>query len=318
MKRIRVTEFGNPEVMKLEEAPDLHADNEQVVVKIHATGVNPVDHYCRSGIFSWVTLPYTPGFDGAGIIKSVGPEVVALKPGDRVYTAFNITGTYADEVVCDQSQVYPLPDTVSFEAGAGVFIPYGTAYRALFQRCRVEAGECVLVHGAAGAVGMASVQMALAAGCRVIGTAGSVEGRKLVEDSGAHLVLDHYDSNHFTQALDWTKGRGVDVVVEPVADNIGQDSNILATGGRIAVIGDRNPVEINPKTLTDRDASIMGVGIGNLPPASAPGMHAYLYEGLKNGVLKPYISRKFSLAEAPRAHTALFEKGASGKIVLIP
>ncbi len=318
MKAIRVSQFGGPDVMRLEEVAELVPGKGQVVVELRAAGVNPVDTYCRAGAYSWVTLPFTPGIDGAGIIKRVGPDVETLRVGDRVYTAFNISGTYAEEVLCETSQVYPLPENTSFEEGAGIFIPYGTAYRGLFQRCRVEPGETVLVHGASGGVGIAATQFAVAAGCRVIGTAGTEQGRRLVIEQGAYHVVNHYEEGHFKSILDLTDGRGVDVIIELVSANVRQDIFILANGGRIAVIGDRTPIEIDAEALTSRDGVILGTNIGNLPPSTMAGMHAFIFEGLRNKTLRPVIGQILPLAEATHSHEVLFKSETSGKIVLVP
>ena len=318
MKAIRVREFGQPQVMMLEETEDLIPANNQVVVKLSAIGVNPVDAYCRSGAASWVSVPFTPGVDGAGTITRIGADVAHLQEGQRVYTAFNISGTYAEEVLCDASQVYPLPDNATFEEGAGLFIPYATAYRGLFQRSKIEAGETVFIHGASGAVGIAATQFAVAAGCVVIGSAGTEQGRKLAFEQGAQHVVNHYDDGHFEQVLEITNGRGVDVIIETVSANVKRDIAILANGGRIAVIGDRTPIEIDAQALTSRDATILGTNIGNLPPATMAGLHAILFQGLKNKTLRPVISQRIPLAEASRSHEALFTSRTPGKIILIP
>ncbi|GAK52043.1 alcohol dehydrogenase superfamily, zinc-containing [Candidatus Moduliflexus flocculans] len=318
MKAIRVREFGLPQTMVLEEVADLIPANNQVVVKLNAIGVNPVDAYCRSGAASWVSVPFTPGIDGAGTIARIGAEVAHLQIGQRVYTAFNISGTYAEEVLCEASQVYPLPDSATFEEGAALFIPYATAYRGLFQRSKIEAGETVLVHGASGAVGIAATQFAVAAGCSVIGSAGTEQGQKLAREQGAQHTVNHYDDGHFEQVLEITNGRGVDVIIEPVSANVKRDIAILANGGRITVIGDRTPIEIDAQALTSRDAAILGTNIGNLPPSTMAGLHAILFQGLKNKTLRPIISQRIPLAEASRSHEKLFKSGALGKIILIP
>ncbi|MBV9470483.1 MAG: NADPH:quinone reductase, partial [Abitibacteriaceae bacterium] len=171
MKAIRVHEFGGPEVMQLEEVPDPQPGAGQVVVRLHAIGVNPVETYIRSGTYAMKpALPYTPGSDAAGTVETIGDGVKAVKVGERVYIAGTSTGAYAELVLCDESQVHPLPEGVSFQQGAGVNTPYATAYRALFQRARAVSGETVLVHGASGGVGIAAVQLARAAGLTVIGT----------------------------------------------------------------------------------------------------------------------------------------------------
>ena len=181
MKAIRVHEFGGPEVLKLENVPDLKPGAGQVVVRIHAVGVNPVETYIRTGTYaSKPNLPYTPGSDAGGVVLSVGEGVTRVKAGERVYIAGSLSGTYAEQALCNEGQVHRLPDNVSFEQGAALGVPYGTAYRGLYLRGEAKAAETVLVHGASGGVGTAAVQIARAAGLVVIGTAGSERGMQLV------------------------------------------------------------------------------------------------------------------------------------------
>ena len=199
MKAIRVRDFGGPEVLKLEEVADLVPGPGQVVVRVHAAGVNPVESYIRTGTYAMKpSLPYTPGNDGAGAIAAVGAGVTRVKLGDRVYTSLSLTGTYAEQTLCVEAHVHHLPDTVSFEQGAAMGVPYGTAFRGLFQRGDANAGDTVLVHGASGGVGTAAVQLARAAGMIVIGTAGSDAGLKLVKEQGAHHVLNHSSEGYLT------------------------------------------------------------------------------------------------------------------------
>ncbi|MCA1608385.1 MAG: NADPH:quinone reductase, partial [Acidobacteria bacterium] len=177
MKAIVVHEYGEPEVMKIEEVATPKPSGLQVLVRVMAAGVNPVDTYLRSGIHAHAPkLPYTPGKDAAGIVESIGDQVTKFRPGDRVYTSDSLTGTYAEFSLCTEGQLRRLPENVTFEQGAGVWTPYATAYRALFQKARVKAGETVLIHGASGGVGIAAIQWAKNAGLRVVGTAGSENG----------------------------------------------------------------------------------------------------------------------------------------------
>ena len=319
MQSIRVHQFGGPDVMKLEGVPDPKPGAGQVVVAVRAAGVNPVDTYVRSGIYGPKDFPYTPGSDGAGVIESVGPGVKRVKPGDRVYLAGSVTGTYAEKAVCAEAHVQPLPENVSFQQGAAVYVPYATAYRALFHRARAEAGETVLVHGASGGVGVAATQIAASRGVTVIGTAGTDRGRRLVLEQGARHVLDHTAPDYLQRLMDLTGGQGVDVILEMLANvNLARDLTALAKGGRVVVVGNRGSIEINPREAMRRDASILGMTLFNASDRELVGTHAALVAGLANGTLRPVVGREFPLADAPAAHAAVMAPGSYGKIVLMP
>jgi NADPH2:quinone reductase len=320
MKAIHVHEFGGPEVLRLEEVLTPQPGPGEVLVRIHAAGVNPVETYIRAGTYARLPeLPYTPGNDGAGVVEQLGSGVTEFKPGDRVYTAGSLSGTYAEFALCKKEQVHPLPANVSFAQGAAMGTPYATAYRGLLQRSDAKPGETVLVHGASGGVGTAAVQLARARGLRVFGTAGSDEGRTLAREQGAHKVFDHRAPEHFEQIMKATGGHGVDVIVEMLANvNLGKDLTILAKGGRVVIIGSRGRVEIDPRDTMQRDADIRGMVLPNTPPAELASIHAALVAGLENGALRPVIGKEFPLAEAAEAHRAVMESGAMGKIVLVP
>jgi NADPH2:quinone reductase len=320
MKAIRVHEFGGPEVLRVEELATPQPGPSQVLICMQAVGINPVETYIRAGTYAYKpTLPYTPGNDGAGVVEQVGPDVSEFKAGDRVYTAGSISGTYAEFALSKTEQVHPLPANVSFAQGAAMGTPYATAYRGLFQRANAIPGETVLVHGASGGVGTAAVQLARARGLRVFGTAGSDEGCKLARQQGAHEVFDHRAPDHSIRIMNATDGRGVDVIVELLANvNLGNDLTILAKGGRVAIIGSRGRVEINPRDAMQRDVDLRGMVLPNTPPADLASIHAALVAGLENGTLRPVIGKEFPLAEAAQAHRAVMEPGAVGKIVLIP
>lgn len=319
MKAIRVREFGGPEVMQIEEIADLHPAQKQVLVRVKAVGVNPTDTYTRAGITRKPPLPYTPGIDAAGIVESVGDGVTGVEVGARVYVSGTVSGAYAEQALCEENQVHPLPEKVSFVQGAAINIPYATAYRALFQLAKAKSGEIVLVHGATGGVGIAAVQLARAAGMKVIGTGGTERGRALVIEQGAHHVLDHHAPNYLNQLQELSQSHGVDVVLEMLANvNLDKDLKVLAMGGRVVVIGSRGRIEIDPRDAMVRDASIMGMLLFNITPQVAASVHTALRAGLENGTLRPVIGKEMPLAEAPRAHREIMQPGAYGKIVLIP
>ncbi|MBI4553841.1 MAG: NADPH:quinone reductase [Candidatus Latescibacteria bacterium] len=320
MKAIRVHQFGGPEVMRVEDAPDVKPGSGQVVVRVHAAGVNPVDTYIRTGTYAVKpALPYTPGMDAAGVVETIGEGVTNVVSGDRVYVFTTLSGAYAERALCNASRVYPLPDRITYAQGAALGVPYGTAYRALMQRARAVPGEVVFVHGASGGVGIAAVQIARAAGLTVIGTGGTEEGRRLVAEQGAHHVLDHHDPDYLKKAVDLTNGRGVDVIVEMLANvNLGKDLPILARGGRVVVVGSRGPVEINPRDTMSRDAAIVGMTLLNAPDPELAGIHAAIRAGLETRAFRPIVRTELPLSDAPRAHEMVMAPGAYGKIVLVP
>ncbi len=324
MKAIRIHTFGEPEVLQLDEVEDPQPGPGQVVVRVHAVGVNPVETYIRSGIYPKPPTPFTPGNDGAGVIDAVGADVNEMAVGDRVYIAGSRSGTYAEKSLCEVTSVHPLPEPASYAQGAAMNVAYGTAYQAFVHRARPLPGESVLIHGASGGVGTAGVQLARAAGLTVIGTAGTERGRQLVLDQGAHHVLDHTVSEYLEQVLSLTAGRGVDIILEMLANvNLGNDLNVLAPGGRVVVIGNRGPgnqgtVSINPRAAMSRDAAILGMNLGNASARERVSIHAALVAGLANGTLRPVIGQEFPLAEAAKAHHAVIESRAYGKIVLLP
>jgi NADPH2:quinone reductase len=319
MKAIRVHQFGGPDVLRLDEVPVPKPAAGQVLVKLHAIGVNPVETYFRSGSNPNLKLPWTPGMDGAGLIESIGEGVAGVNPGDRVYISETLTGSYAQFTLCEVRGVHPLPEKISFAQGAALGIPYATAHRALFHRARALAGETVFIHGASGGVGLAATQIARAAGLTVIGSAGTDAGRKLAADNRAHHVVDHRAPGYLDRVMSLTGGRGVDIILEMLANvNLGKDLPLLARNGRVIVIGSRGTVEITPRDLMSRDADVRAMTLFNATPAELAGIHAALAAGLENGTLRPIVGREMPLADAAKAHIAVLEPGAIGKIVLKP
>jgi NADPH2:quinone reductase len=320
MKAIRVHEFGGPEVLKLEEIPTPKPDAGQVLLRVRAIGVNPYDTYMRAGTYAIKPpLPYTPGSDAAGTIEAVGSGVTKVKPGDRVYTAKTVTGAYAEYALALEEQVHRLPDNVSFEQGAGVWVPYGTAFHALHHFAAARAGETVLVHGASGGVGTASVQMARAMGMTVFGTAGTEKGLELVKREGAHQAFNHRNAGYQQEIMKASSDKGMDVILEMLANvNLGGDLKMLAQQGRVVVIGSRGDVTITPRDLMSRRASVRAFTIWAAQPAETAEIHAGLYAGLENGSLRPVVGKQFPLAEAARAHKEILEPGATGQIILVP
>ena len=176
-----------------------------------------------------------------------------------------------------------------------------------------------MVHGASGGVGIAALQFSRAAGMTVMGTAGTEQGRQLVAEQGALQVLDHRSPDHFEQILRLTESRGVDVILELLANvNLGKDVGILATGGRVVVIGSRGTVEVNPRDAISREAAILGMSVFNATDRETASIHAAIHAGLENDTLRPVIGQEMPLSDAPRAHRGIIEVSALGKIVLLP
>jgi NADPH:quinone reductase len=319
MKAIRMHAFGGPDVLKLEEVPPPSTGIGQIVIDVKAAGVNPVDTYIRAGIYGPRSLPFTLGMDVAGLVAAVGAEVSAFTPGDRVYAYAPALGGYAQQVLTDASNVFPLPKNLSFSEGAAIGVPYSTAYYTLFHRGQAQADETVLIHGASGGVGTAAVQLARSRGLHVIGTASTEKGRALVKAQGAQDVLDHGAPDYLDQLMTLTGQRGVDLIIELAAHvNLGRDLKVLAPRGRVVVVGSRGKVEIEPRDLMSRLADIRGMSIVYISKEELRSIHAALGAGLENGTLKPVIGREMPLAEAAKAHEAILEAGAHGKIVLLP
>ena len=313
MRAIRVHEFGGPEVLGLEEVPrpEPAPGADEVLVRVQAAGVNPVDTYIRAGAYGTLpALPYTPGSDAAGIL---------VDSEERVYLSGSLSGTYAEYTLCRRDQVHHLPDGLTYAQGAGLGAPYATAYRALFQRGRAVAGERLLIHGATGGVGLAAVQFALAAGLQVYATAGSTGGSELVASQGDVQVFDHNDPEHLADIVEHTGDDGLDLILElRAADNLGWDLTALAPEGRVVVVGSRGRVEVDARDLMMAEGSVIGVFLNNATPDELLEAHAAVAEGLRSGTVRPVVGRELPLEEAPRAHGILTERPALGKMVLVP
>jgi len=320
MKAIQVHRFGGPEVLELHEVPTPKPGPGQVLVRVHAAGVNPYDTYMRNGTYAIKPqLPYTPGSDAAGTVESVGDGVKKVKPGDRVYTARTLTGAYAEYALTDEAQVNLLPEKISFTQGAGLWVPYGTAYHALHHQAEARAGETLLIHGASGGVGTAALQFARAMGMTVIGTAGSQRGLDLVKKEGAHYAVDHSKPEHADEIMKFTGGRGVDVILEMLANvNLATDLKLVAFRGRTIVIGNRGEITINPRELMGRRASVRGFTLWAATDAEVSEIHAAIAAGLENGTLRPFVGKEIPLKDATRAHQEVLAPGSFGKIALVP
>jgi NADPH2:quinone reductase len=317
-----MTAFGAEDVLRLVDIPAPEPGPGEVRVRLHSAGVNPAECYIRTGTYAFYkpALPYVPGFDGAGIVDHVGDGVTRFKAGDRVYAASLLakrrTGTYAEMLVCDESAVNSLPESLSFGQGAAIGIPGHAAYRALFQRALVKPGESVLIHGAVGGVGTAAVQLARAHGAYVIGTGDKEGDAELLKDIGVHEAFCHHDPEHFGKIKALTGG--VDVILEMLANvNLERDAEILNMFGRIVVVGNRGSIDFTPRLLMIKEADVRGMALWNAPPHEYAEAASGLTAALESGVLCPVTGPEYPLAEAAQAQADILRDGnIRGKMTL--
>ncbi|KAL7386728.1 hypothetical protein ABVT39_012563 [Epinephelus coioides] len=321
MRAIRVSEFGAPSVLRLcSDVPVPQPGHRQVLIRVHACGVNPVETYIRAGTYARKPpLPYTPGTDVAGVVETVGEGVTAVKAGDRVFTTATESGAYAEYTVAADDCVHKLPSALDFNQGAAIGIPYFTAYRALIHKAHTKPGETVLIHGASGGVGVAACQLSRALGLKVLGTAGTSEGMKLVLNNGAHQAFNHREEGYTQKIMEATEGKGIDVIVEMLSNvNLSKDLQMLAFGGRVTVVGCRGSIEINPRDTMAKESSIIGVALFFSKPEETKECAALLYAGMEAGWLRPVVGSQYPLEKAAQAHHDIIEcPGAAGKTVLI-
>ena len=324
MKAIRAHAFGGPEVLQLEELDDPVPGEGEVVVDVHAAGVNPADTYMLNGTYAIVPeLPYIPGGDAGGVIAAVGAGVEAHSLGDRVFvgTALSgdLTGCYAEKVKRKACEVMPLPDGISFAEATAFGVSYTTAHYALFERGRAIAGETVFIHGATGSVGTSAIQLAKRAGLTVIGSGGTTNGLDLIRAVGADHAVDHNKEGYLDAVMQVTGGNGPELILEMLANvNLAADMDLAAKFGRIVIIGSRGEITINPRVAMMKELDVRGIALWNATAEQVALIMEDILNAVAEGKVRPVIGRQMPLAEAAAAHTAVLEPGAYGKIVLVP
>eukprot|EP00922_Rhytidocystis_sp_ex-Travisia-forbesii_P008688 GHVS01012718.1.p1 GENE.GHVS01012718.1~~GHVS01012718.1.p1 ORF type:complete len:345 (+),score=43.81 GHVS01012718.1:83-1117(+) len=336
---IRVHRFGGPEVLEFEDefvSSRLQLVDSTFLVQVECAGVNPVDTYIRAGDYSNLpALPYTPGRDFSGVIIAIaeswksGYDHNKFKIGSRVFGCLNTScklagatrGTYTRHCLASPELDYidVLPDNTDFEAGAAATTTYFTAYRSLYTKGCCRPHQFVLIHGGSGGVGTAAIEMCRQIGATCVATAGTDAGLAICKEAGATYVLNHSTEAHLEQILDITHGEGVDLIIENRADqNLGKDLRLLKKGGRVMVVGCRGTVEISPRELMSREASIEGIMLNSAPREDMLEAHSYVTAGLRSGAFKPII-QSFPLAEAAAAHREITKPssgGSAGRIIL--
>jgi NADPH:quinone reductase len=319
MQAIRVHAFGGPEALKLEKTADPAAGAGQLVLRVRAAGVNPVEINIREGRYGPQKFPFTPGNEAAGIVEAIGPDVHDFRIGDRVYTDKTVTGSYAEMTLANVENVHLLPQRATFQQGAGVGTAGGTAYRGLFQRGRGQPGDTVLVHGGTGGVGSSAIQLARAAGMTIVATSSTERGRKFVLEQGAHHAADHDVTEREEDVKKFTGGKGFDLIIEFAAGkNLASDMTAVARGGRIVIIGSHGKIEIEPRQAMSKESDLLGLMLFGMTPAEHRETYSALSAAMESGTYRPVIGLELALAEASQAHRAVMEGEQFGKIVLIP
>ena len=321
MKAIQVHEFGGPEVMKLGEAPDPAAGPGQVLIQVRAAGVNPVDMTFRSGahpLSKSLKLPWTPGIDAAGEVLEVGGGVEGIQPGDSVFGAA-VSGGYAEKAALNGLRTAHIPSNLSFEECASFPVVLYTAFYAVVVKAGIQPGQTILVHAGAGGVGTMAIQIAKAAGARVITTVSSKEKADIAASLGADVVVNYREEDFAVRCQEETAG-GVDVVIEMVSsENFDKSCQALKKFGVMVLLGagtGKNPTgSVNYPPFYSKDIDIRGMSLFNADPVFTD-MIRQVDLLLKNGKVRPLVSEKVPIAEAPRAHDLLMSGKVPGKIVL--
>jgi len=322
MKAIRVHETGGPERLLYEDAPRPEPGPGQARVRIHATGVNFIDVYHRTGLYK-MPLPFIPGMEAAGTVDAVGEGVTKVSPGDRVAYAMN-PGAYAEYALVKAWQLVPVPEGIDFPAAAAAMLQGMTAHYLALSTFPLRTGQTALVHAAAGGVGLMLVQIAKRMGAKVIGTVGSEAKAQLAREAGADYVINYQNQDFEAEVKKITEGEGVEVVYDSVGRvTFDRSLNCLRRRGMLVLFGQSSgpvpPIDLN---ILNGKGSIF---------VTRPGLAHYtateeeiewragdLLKWLAAGKLKVRVDRALALKDAAEAHRALESRQTAGKVLLIP
>ncbi|XP_063967486.1 quinone oxidoreductase-like [Lytechinus pictus] len=320
MRAVEIEKFGDADSLSVKEnIPVPQVGKYEVLIQMKAVGINELELRVRSNGWRTFKPPFILGFDGAGIIDSVGEGVTTLKPGDRVYVFQPITGTYAEYCLAAQDRVYKLPNNLSFEEGAVLPNPYFCSIRC-FTRAGFKKGETVLVNGASGGFGLGAIQLARGLGAsKVVGTAGTMRGRELVKQMGADEVIDYKSPDFKRNLRDIFGPEGVDIIIETNVDvNFEMDMELVARMGRIVVIGKRGKTVCTPQNLVFKETTVLGCALFFCDSGERKIMSEIIDHGANEGWLKPYVGTTFKLSEVAASHKFIENRrGASGKLILL-
>jgi NADPH:quinone reductase-like Zn-dependent oxidoreductase len=338
MKAVVVTRYGAPDVLELQERPDPAPAAGEVVVRVRACGINFADILMRLGYYMGVPkAPFVPGLEAAGVVEAVGEGVTKPRVGERV-SALRSGGCYAERISVPAVQAFPIPAAMSFEEAAALPVNYLTAYQALNYMGTLRPRERLLIHAAAGGVGLAAIQLARLEGAELFGTA-SASKHDFLRQQGVHHCIDYRTQDFEEEVRRLTNGEGVDVILDAVGGASYRKSyRLLRQGGRLicfgmssAVVGKGrslralkewwNSPSFNPLDMISKNRIVMGLHLG--PMASAhPGLIVLwtqeLFRLFGEGKIKPHVGATFALAEAAAAHDFIHERRNIGKVLLIP
>jgi NADPH2:quinone reductase len=322
MRAILCTEWGGPDTLRLEDVAPRHPGPGEVRLRVRAAGVNFADTLMIAGKYQErPEFPFSPGIECAGEVIECGPDVTEFAPGDRVMGALG-HGGFAEEAVGRVSQVFRIPDAMPFEEAASFPVAYGTSHMALRRRADLQAGETLLVHGAAGGVGLTAVEIGKVIGATVIAAASSPEKLAIAKRAGADHLLDYSKEDIRERVLAITAKRGADVIYDPVGGDVFDASlRCVAWEGRILVVGfasGRIP-QVPANYLLLKNCAALGVFWGaysKRDPATVRRSFTELMGWYEAGKLKPYISRTFDLAETAAALDVLRDRKATGRVVV--
>ena len=324
MKALICRAYGPPENLSVQDMPDLQPGPGEVVVRVRAAGVNFPDALIVQNLYQFKpTPPFSPGGETAGEVLAVGEGVKRVKVGDRVI-ALTIWGGFAEQVLAKQEQVIPMPEGLSFEVAGSLLLTYGTCLHALRDRAQLQPGQTVLVLGAAGGIGIATIELAKAMGARVIAAASTAEKLATCRAQGADEVINYREQNLRDEVKRLTGGRGVDVVMDPVGGDYAEPAlRSMAWRGRYLVVGftDGQIPRLPLNLVLLKGCAIVGVFWGDFiqrEPQAAQVDLRDLIEMLAKGQIKPLISGRYSLQEAPLAILELSQRRAQGKLIVLP
>ncbi|MDC0501096.1 NADPH:quinone oxidoreductase family protein [Burkholderiales bacterium] len=322
MRAVLCKELGMPESLVLEEVPGLIPGPGQVLISVQACGVNFPDTLIIQGKYQFKPdLPFSPGGEISGVVKQVGSDVDSLKIGDRVI-AFSTWGGFAEELVVDQTRTVIISDKMDYERASAFVLTYGTSYHALKDRAHLREGETLLVLGASGGVGLAAIQLGKAMGATVIAAASNPEKLSACQENGADYVINYAQDDLRQSVKEITKGRGVDVIYDPVGGSFSEKAlRDMSWGGRFLVIGfaagEIPKVPLNIPLL--KGCSVVGVFWGEFTkrePDLNKQNNQELMDLFDQGKISPHIHRVYPLEKAGEALNELLQKRVIGKVVL--